>query len=185
MCQASGMSASGPSPWVARFASLVPPGGRVLDVACGGGRHTRFFLARGHPVTAVDRDTSGLADLEGDPGVEIVECDLETGAPFPFRGWAFAAVVAANYLHRPILPDLVAAVAEGGAFLYETFARGHERFGRPQRPEFLLEPGELLDAVRGSLRVVAYEDVILDGPRRAVQRIVAVRSAGPFEGGEE
>jgi SAM-dependent methyltransferase len=187
MCNAAGMSASGPSPspWVARFASLVPPGGPVLDVACGGGRHTRFFLARGHPVTAVDRDTSGLGDLGGDAGVEIVECDLETGAAFPFRGRAFAAVVATNYLHRPILPDLVAAVAEGGAFLYETFARGQERFGRPQRPAFLLEAGELLEAVRGSLRVVAYEDVILDEPRRAVQRIAAVRSAGRAEGGAE
>jgi SAM-dependent methyltransferase len=170
------MSASGPSSWVARFASLVPPGGPVLDVACGAGRHTRFFLARGHPVTAVDRDTSGLADLRGEPGVEIVECDLEAGGPFPFRDRAFDAVVATNYLHRPILPDMVAAVAAGGVLLYETFARGHERRGRPQRPEFLLEPGELLEAVRGSLRVVAYEDVIVDEPPRAVQRIAAVRA---------
>jgi len=170
------MSASGPSSWVARFASLVPPGGPVLDLACGAGRHSRFFLARGHPVTAVDRDTSGVADLRGEAGVEIVEFDLEAGAPFPFRGRAFDAVVATNYLYRPILPDVVSAVAAGGVLLYETFARGHERLGRPRRPEFLLEPGELLEAVRGALRVVAYEDVILDEPPRAVQRIAAVRA---------
>jgi len=171
---------SGPSPWVARFASLVPPGGPVLDVAAGAGRHTRFFRARGHPVTAVDRDTSGLADLRADAGVEIVEFDLEAGAPFPFRGRPFDAVVVTNYLHRPILPDLVAAVAGGGVLLYETFARGHERFGRPRRPEFLLEPGELLDAVHGGLRVIAYEDLILDEPEpRAVQRIAAVRPTPP------
>ena len=171
------MAALEPSPWVGRFASLVPPGGRVLDVACGGGRHTRFFLARGHPVTAVDRDTSGVADLGADVDVEveIVEFDLETGAPFPFRGRAFDGVVVTNYLHRPILSDLVAAVATGGVFLYETFARGQERFGPPHRPEFLLRPGELLEAVRGALRVVAYEDVVLDEPPRAVQRIAAVR----------
>jgi SAM-dependent methyltransferase len=167
-----------PSPWIARFAGLVPPGTAVLDVGAGRGRHTRFFLARGHPVTAVDRETSGLADLAGDAGVQVVECDLETGSPFPFRGRVFGAVVVTNYLHRPLLPDLVDAVAPGGALLYETFARGHERFGRPQSPEFLLEPGELLEAVHGALRVVAYEDVVLleePGPK-AVQRIAAVRA---------
>jgi SAM-dependent methyltransferase len=169
------MGAPEPSPWVARFASLVPPGGRVLDVAAGGGRHVRFFRSRGHAVTAVDRDTSGLADLGSDAGVEVVECDLEAGAAFPFPAGAFGGVVVANYLHRPILPDVVAAVAPGGVLLYETFARGQERFGRPHRPEFLLEPGELLEAVRGRLRVVAYEDVVLDDPPRAVQHIAAVR----------
>jgi SAM-dependent methyltransferase len=163
-----------PSPWVARFASLVPPGEPVLDVASGAGRHTHFFLGRGHPVTAVDRDSSGLADLRDDRRVEVVEFDLEAGAPFPFRGRVFGAVVVTNYLHRPILPDIVAAVAAGGVLLYETYARGQERFGRPQCPDFLLEPGELLEAVRGRLRVVAYEDLIDDRPA-AVQRITAVR----------
>ena len=165
----------GPSEWITRFASLVPAGGSVLDVAAGGGRHTRYFLERGHRVTAVDRDTSGLADLHDDAATEIVEFDLEAGDPFPFRGRTFDGVVVTNYLHRPILPDIVAAVAAGGVLLYETFARGQERFGRPQNPDFLLRPGELLDAVRGALRVVAYEDLVLGEPGpRAVQRIAAV-----------
>lgn len=169
------MTASGASPWVARFADLVPPGGRVLDVACGGGRHTRLFLDRGHPVTAVDRDTTGVADLRRDDRVEVVEADLEAGPPYPFQGREFDGVVVTNYLHRPILPDLVAAVAAGGALIYETFARGQERYGRPSCPDFLLEPGELLAAVRGALRVVAYEDLTLADPTRVVQRIAAVR----------
>jgi SAM-dependent methyltransferase len=169
------MGADETSPWVARFASLVPAGGPVLDVASGSGRHTRFFIGRGHPVTAVDRDTSGLADLLGKPGCEVIECDLEDGSPFPLPGREFAAVVVTNYLHRPILPDLVAAVGPRGALIYETFARGQERFGRPSRPEFLLTPGELLEVVRGDLRVVAYEDVILEDDPKAVQRIAAVR----------
>jgi SAM-dependent methyltransferase len=165
-----------PSSWVTRFAGLVPPGGRVLDVAAGSGRHTRFFRARGHPVTAVDRDAGGLGDLTGDPELEIVESDLESGAPWPFPGGAFEGVVVTNYLHRPLLPDIVGAVAAGGALLYETFARGQERFGRPENPDFLLRPGELLEAVRGTLRVVSYEDLILEDPSpRAVQRIAAVR----------
>ena len=171
------MGADEPSAWIVRFASLVPPGGPVLDVAAGGGRHVRFFLGRGHPVTAVDRDLSGLADLRGDAGLGIVEADLEDGSPFPLKGREFAAVVVTNYLHRPILPDIVAAVAPGGVLIYETYARGQERFGRPRNPDFLLRPGELLDAVRGSLRVAAYEDLVVDGDGpRAVQRIAAVRA---------
>lgn len=169
---------SEPSEWVARFAHLVPAGGRVLDVACGGGRHARFFLERGHPVTAVDRDTSGVADLGDDPNVEIVEEDLESGAPWPFAGPGFDGVVVTNYLWRPLLPDIVGAVAPGGVLLYETFRKGQEQFGRPQNPDFLLDDGELLDAVRGALRVVAYEDVRLDDPPRLVQRIAAVREPG-------
>ena len=169
------MPAAEPSEWVARFAGRVPPAGRVLDVAAGSGRHTRFFLARGHHVTAVDRDTAGLTDLKDDPGIEVVECDLETGAPWPFAD-RFEAVVVTNYLHRPALPDIVASVAPGGLLLYETFARGQERFGRPQNPDFLLKPGELLDAARPTLQVLAYEDLILDDPTRAVQRIAAVNA---------
>jgi len=170
------MAGSEVSPWIHRFAGLVPAGGRVLDVACGGGRHARFFLERGHPVTIVDRDTSGVKDLGDDPVVEILECDLEAGAAWPFRGREFEGVVVTNYLWRPILPDIVAAVAPGGALLYETFARGQEQFGRPRNPDFLLEPGELLEAVRGTLRVVAYEDLIIEVPvPSAVQRIVAIR----------
>jgi SAM-dependent methyltransferase len=146
----------------------------VLDVACGGGRHTRWFLERGYRVTAVDRDTSALGDLAGRAGLEVVECDLEAGDVFPFAAGAFAGVVVTNYLHRPILGDIVAAVADGGVLIYETFALGQERFGRPHNPDFLLRPGELLDAVRGRLRVVAYEDLVLDEPQpRAVQRIAA------------
>ena len=170
------MAAAEPSEWVARFADLVPAGGRVLDVACGGGRHARFFLERGHPVTLVDRDTSGVKDLEGDAEVEILEQDLEAGAPWPFPGRAFQGVVVTNYLWRPMLPDIVASVAPGGVLLYETFARGQEQFGKPRNPDFLLKPGELLDAVRGTLRVAAYEDRIIEEPDpRALQRIAAVR----------
>ena len=164
------------SRWVARFADLVPAGGRVLDVACGGGRHSRFFLDRGHPVTVVDRDTSGVADLGGSPKVEILEADLEAGKPWPFAGRVFEGVVVANALWRPILADIVTSVAPGGVLLYETFALGQEQFGRPRNPDFLLRPGELLDAVRGELRIAAYEDLIVEEPdTKAVQRIAAVR----------
>ena len=168
-----------PSPWVVRHASLIPAGGPVLDVACGRGRHTRFLHGRGHPVTAIDRDTRSVEELGTDGRVEVIEWDLERGGPFPLAGRHFDAVVVTNYLYRPVLADLVAAVAGGGVLIYETYTRGQERRGRPRNPAFLLEPGELLEAVRGRLRVLAYEDVV-DVRQAAVQRIAAVREANRF-----
>lgn len=160
------------SPWVQRWSHLVAADATVLDVACGGGRHLRWFAARGARVTGVDRDAAAVEPLR--PLGEIVVADIEAG-PWPFAARRFGAVVVTHYLWRARLPDIVAAVAEGGVLIYETFAAGNETVGRPSRPDFLLRPGELLDAVRGELRVVAYEDGFLDAPERFVQRIVAVR----------
>jgi SAM-dependent methyltransferase len=165
-----------PSPWVARFLGLVPAGGRILDVAAGGGRHTRLARARGYAVTAVDIEAGGLADLRGDLEVEILAADLE-GGPWPLGERRFAGAIVTNYLHRPLLPRLVAAVAEGGVLIYETFAEGNDAFGKPSNPHFLLKPGELLEAVRGHLTVAAYEHGKIETPRPAViQRIAAVRT---------
>jgi len=170
---------TGPSPWIARFAELVAPGGAVLDVAAGSGRHVDLFLAHRHPVVAIDRDVGGLADRATNPRLEIIACDLETSDGWPLSGREFAGVVVANYLHRPRFDDLVAAVAPGGVLLYETFARGQEEFGRPRSPDHLLAPGELLELVRGRLRVIAYEDMVEPGPPPAArQRICARRQPG-------
>jgi SAM-dependent methyltransferase len=148
----------------------------VLDLACGAGRHTRLFLERGHPVLAVDRDLSGIEDLRPHSRLETLEADLEDGRRFPLLGRTFAGVVVTNYLYRPILPDLVSAVAPGGVLIYETFARGQERFGRPHQPEFLLEPGELLEAVRSRLRVLAYEDLVVEEPAPAARQRICARA---------
>lgn len=162
-----------PSAWVTRWAGRVEPGGRVLDVACGNGRHARFFAARGHPVDAVDRDLERLAQLAGTPGITFRCADLEAG-PWPFEGGQFACIVVVNYLHRALFPRLLEALAPRGVLIYETFAAGNERFGRPSNPDFLLKPGELLEAVRGRLIVIAYEDLEMSEPRPAVvQRICA------------
>lgn len=168
-----------PSPWILRFLPLVPAGTPVLDLACGSGRHTRLFLERGHPVTAVDREVGGLADLGEAPNLEIVAADLEN-APWPLPGRRFGAVVVTNYLWRPLFPLILDAVAAEGVLLYETFARGNEVYGRPVNPDFLLAPGELIEAVRGHLQIVAYEHGRFDDPRPMVrQRICAVRSERP------
>lgn len=160
-----------PSPWVTRFAHLIPHGGTALDVACGSGRHLRWLAARGCRVTGVDRDAQALAASAGLG--ELIEADLEAGI-WPLGERRFDAVVVTNYLWRENLPRVVAAVAPQGVLLYETFAVGNERYGRPSNPAFLLRPGELLEAVRG-LHVVGYEDGLLDEPTRRVQRIAAVR----------
>ena len=166
-----------PSPWVARWAALVPAGAEVLDLACGHGRHARLLAARGCRVLAVDRDAAALASLADVAGVVTLRADLE-GAPWPFPPARFAAVVVTNYLHRPLFEPLVGALAPGGVLVYETFMLGNERFGKPSNPEFLLRPGELLEVVRARLEVVAFEQGRVETPRPAmVQRICAVRGA--------
>jgi SAM-dependent methyltransferase len=164
-----------PSAWVVRWSGLVPAGGRVLDIACGNGRHSRFFATSGHPVEAVDRDPALLSRLAGIPGISTRCADLEAGE-WPYPGDQFAGIVVANYLYRPLFPHLLAALATGGVLIYETFAAGNERYGRPSNPAFLLAPGELLDVVHGRLRVIAYEDLHVSEPRPAmVQRICATK----------
>jgi SAM-dependent methyltransferase len=159
---------------VQRWSHLVPSGATVLDVACGSGRHVQWFAQRGCRVTGVDRDATALALLA--PIAETVVADIEN-APWPLPGRRFDAVIVTNYLWRPLLPTLIASVADGGVLVYETFAIGNASVGKPSNPNFLLRSGELLQEVQG-LRVVAFEDGFLTSPERFVQRIAAVRE-GP------
>lgn len=164
------------SAWVRRFAPLARRGGGVLDIACGSGRNLRLFAGAGHPVTGMDRDLGGVADLAGRPEVDLLRADLEDGSPWPLPpNRRFAAVVVTNYLHRPLLPLLTGLIEPGGVLIYETFARGNERFGRPSSPAFLLEPGELLGLAGTGLQVVAFEQGEVDSPKKAVvQRLCAM-----------
>jgi len=166
-----------PSPWIVRFAPLVAAGARVLDLACGHGRHARWFASRGASVLAVDRDSAALAALAGIPGVETRALDLEAG-DWPLQG-SFDAIVVTHYLHRPSFASMLGAIASDGLLLYETFALGNERYGSPSNPAFLLAPHELLERVRGRLTVVAFEQgsVHQHGRHAVVQRIAAVGSA--------
>lgn len=165
------------SAWVRRWSHLVPAGASVLDVACGSGRHVRWFAQRGCRVTGVDRDAAAVAPLH--ELAEIVVADIE-GGPWPFAGRRFDAVVVTNYLWRERLPEVIASLVSGGVLIYETFAAGNETVGKPSNPQFLLQPGELLQAASG-LRIIAFEEGFEDGSvlsaERFVQRIVAVRAS--------
>ena len=165
-----------PSPWVTRFATLTGSG-EVLDLACGSGRHAKWLAAQGHSVVAVDRDEAALA-LAAGPGISVIQADLEgEGEPaWPFEAERFAAIVVTNYLHRPLFPFIVGSLAKEGVLIYETFAAGNERFGKPSSQRFLLQPAELLQYC-AALKVVAFEDGYVSHPKSAmVQRICAVKT---------
>lgn len=158
------------SPWVRRWAPRVDAG-TVLDLACGAGRHSRLFLERGQRVVAVDRDAQDI------PGARFVQADLEDGSPWPLPGERFQAVVVTNYLHRPLFPQLIEALAPGGLLVYETFMLGNERHGKPSNPDFLLRPGELLEAFRG-LAILGFEEGFTATPKASmIQRLCAARAA--------
>ncbi len=159
-----------PSAWVVRWAPLIARG-PVLDVACGNGRHARYFAGLGLDVVAVDRKPLSI------PGARFVQADLEGGNPWPFPGERFEAIVVTNYLHRPLFPYLFESLAPGGVLIYESFMTGNERFGKPSNPEFLLRPGELLQAF-GALHVLAFEQGRVEMPKTAmIQRLCAVNAA--------
>jgi SAM-dependent methyltransferase len=165
-----------PSDWVRRWAALLRPGASVLDLACGSGRHLSWLAAQGFRMTGVDRDAAALQALAG--RAELIVADLESG-PWPLAGRKFDGVVVTNYLWRPLWPHILDLLAEGGVLIYETFADGQQSVGRPSRPDFLLQPGELLARCQG-LQVVAYENGFLPSPERFVQRIVAVAGPAPL-----
>ncbi len=176
------------SAWVKRFVPLIKAGGRVLDLACGSGRHACYLASRGHAVVAVDRDIAALELLRRAataPGfkssasgvVETLQCDLES-SPWPFSAASFDAIVVTNYLHRPLFTPILAAMRPHGVLIYETFAEGHERLGRPRNPSFLLRRDELLGLMPGNWIVVAFEQGREEGPQPAVrQRICAVKTS--------
>ena len=172
-----------PSAWVRRFASLIPSGGEVLDLACGSGRHVRLLAGMGHAVVAVDRNAESLANAAG-VGINTLQMDLESSmneqVAWPFSANRFAGIVVTNYLHRPLFENIFASLAHNGVLIYETFAHGNERFGKPSNPDFLLAPGELLKVTQVNpehmLRIIAYEDGYIDVPKPAmVQRICAIK----------
>jgi SAM-dependent methyltransferase len=166
---------TGPSAWVERHSPLIPLSGPILDVAAGRGRHTRYLLEKGHSVIAVDKNISYLRNIKT-PRLSLIQVDLETDGSWPFKKSMFAGVVVTNYLYRPLFGTIIESLAQGGFLIYETFARGNEEFGKPNNPDYLLEPGELIRATLNKLHIIAYEDLTVTQPKPArVQRICGCR----------
>ena len=165
------------SPWVRRFAPLIPKGGVVLDLACGSGRHSELLAKLGYSILAVDQDVTAVEGLNN--RLITPKCVNLEQEDWPFLGEAFSAIVVTNYLYRPHLDELAGMLQADGILIYETFSEGNGEFGKPSNPNFLLNPGELLSfAARHGLLVVAYEDIYVDQPKPAmVQRLCAVKGA--------
>lgn len=169
-----------PSAWVRRFAAGISPGGHVLDVACGQGRHARLLAGLGCDVVAADRDADALATLAQVAGVSVCPIDLENSSPWPWAPGSFDAVVVTNYLHRPSFDRLCGLVRSGGVLIYETFMQGNAHFGKPSNPDFLLEPYELLKLTQPAFTTVAFEQGETRKPSAAMrQRLYAVRGDTP------
>lgn len=165
-----------PSDWVQRWLPEPCGKGRLLDFACGSGRHARLAASRGFRVLALDRDPACLS-LNDIPGIEARATDLES-ASWGFCEERFSVIVVTRYLFRARLDLLLNLLAEDGCLIYETFAVGNGRYGKPASPAFLLQPDELFAAARrAALRVCAFEQGLISQPRPAVvQRIVAWRN---------
>jgi SAM-dependent methyltransferase len=162
-----------PSAWVTRFAPLIRPGGTVLDVACGAGRNARWLARQGWRVEVVDRDEAAISTLRGMDNISARQTDLE-GAPWPYPGCKFDAIVVCRYLHRPLLPLLAESLEESGILIYETYMVGQEQFERPRNPDFLLQPDELLKVYSNRLEVISFEQGIISEPEpAALQRLCA------------
>lgn len=171
-------AANAVSAWVSRHSTLIPTTGRVLDLACGRGRHTRFLHAQAYEVVAADIDLTGVRDLENTAGIELREIDLESNG-WPFSGELFAGIVVTNYLYRPHFPGIVASLVPNGLLIFETFALGNEKYGRPSNPDYLLQQDELLRAFAGSLDVIAFEQALDQEPGPAVRQRICARRHPP------
>lgn len=167
------------SEWVQRWFHLVRPAGTVLDLACGHGRHMKWFAKRGYAVTGVDRSEEAIQAVSSLG--EAVLADIESG-PWPLlqgdQPRQFDGVVVTNYLWRPLFDCVSDSLTPGGILIYETFAQGHETVGKPSRPDFLLQPAELLCAFE-HLNIIAFEQGFLEDPPRFIQRLVASRPGEP------
>lgn len=172
-----------PDPWVQKYAALIPQG-PVLDLACGKGRHGRYFLELGYSVTFIDKNISGVADLlpqgyssYNKVNIRLIKHDMENNSPWPFHPNQFSGIVVTNYLYRPLLPQLITTLKPDGILIYKTFATGNEQFGKPKNPEFLLRENELRTAFNKQFREIAFFQGREMNPDRITQAICVQRIA--------
>ncbi|MGZ4977223.1 MAG: class I SAM-dependent methyltransferase [Methylobacter sp.] len=165
-----------PSPWIIKNASMFRKNGRVLDLACGYGRHAIWLAKQGYQVDAIDRDAEAVSAMVGMGNINVLIVDLEEG-DWPQSGQMYDGIIVSRYLYRPLLPTFAELLNPGGVLIYETFMTGNERYGKPSNPDFLLLPNELFDVYSPLLNIIAFEQGEQQMPRPAVmQRICAVKN---------
>lgn len=165
-----------PSPWMVEYAGCIPKAGRVLDLACGSGRHAIWLAAQGFQVHAVDRDVQATAHMQGMQNIQVTIADIESGT-WPESDELYDGIVVSRYLFRPLLQKLAAMLKPDGVLIYETFMAGNERYGRPRNPDFLLQPDELSTVYAPLLKIHAFWQGEVAGDVPAVmQRICAINS---------
>jgi SAM-dependent methyltransferase len=166
-----------PSPWIVKYAPLIRKKGRVLDLACGSGRHAIWLAQQGYQVDAVDRDAQALSIMADIDNIDVFIVDLEA-SDWLHLGQRYDGLIVSRYLYRPLLPALAEILNPGGVLIYETFMVGNERYGKPSNPDFLLLPNELLEIYSPLLNIIDFEQGEVKTPRPAVmQRICAQKSS--------
>ena len=160
-----------PEPRLVTAVESLPPSAasrRALDVASGAGRNALWLAQIGYHTHAIDRSADRLAELRAlatamDLPITTEERDLETTPPPDLGDQRYDLIVVVNYLHRPLAPRLVTALAPGGILFYETFTVDQAAYGRPSNPDFLLTAGEL-PRLFAALTVIDYREGVVEGP---------------------
>ena len=164
-----------PSSWVTEHAALIKSGGRVLDLACGSGRHAIWLAQQGYQVDAIDRDALAVVSMSNINNIHVHTADLEADEAYIFNHH-YDGIIVSRYLYRPLLKTLAAILNPAGVLIYETFMLGNERLGKPSNPHFLLRQDELLEVYSPLLNIIAFEQGEVSQPKPAVmQRICAVK----------
>jgi SAM-dependent methyltransferase len=163
-----------PSPWIVKYAPLIRKEGRVLDLACGNGRHAIWLAKQGYQVDAIDRDAKVVSNQMGMVNINVFIIDLEA-SDWPHSDQRYDGIIVSRYLYRPLLPTLAAILKPGEVLIYETFMVGNEHYGKPSNPDFLLLPNELPEIYSPLLNIIAFEQGEEKTPRPAVMQRICAR----------
>ena len=163
------------SKWVSYCTNLINKKSKILDLACGSGRHTKYLIDKGHFVTGIDINPK-IKLKSSNHKNKIIKYDLEKDV-WPFETSSFDCILVTNYLYRPLFPFFIKSVKQNGFIIYETFSLGNERFGKPSNPDYLLDNNELFDLLKDEMRIISYQDgIVSNNVQKCVQRVFAIKS---------
>ena len=136
--------------------------GLALDLACGKGRHSLYLSSLGFSVISVDYNEENLNCFKG-KNITKLNKDIENKKNWPLKKIKFDLIIVTNFLNRSIFPLITKSIKKGGYLIYETFGEGHQKFGKPKNPDFILNSKELL-TLCSSMELIVYEEVLSINP---------------------